>query len=182
MLARWAILDHDQELVSSDSDYLGSTVAFGMLTPLGHPDEAMANPYTLRLEYEHERHKAEPGEPECPKIEVHFVVEPAHFHVEAMECQDEDLESAKQQELSLKYKLTEDLVLETPVILPSTWLTEADDHHKESLFTISEGWGEHMATIAIDLTVERQGIFSALVGSHFSAMNAYISLKDRATN
>ena len=153
-----------------------------MITPLGHPDEAMEKPYTLLLEYEHEHHKHDSGEPECPKIEVHFVVNPAHFHVEALECSEDDLESAKQQELSLKYKLSEDLVLETPVILPSTWLTDAEAHHKESLFTFSEGWGDKMATIAIDLTVERQGIYSALVGSHFSAMNAYISLTDRSTN
>lgn len=52
----YSILDHNNEVISQDSDYKESSLNFGMITPLLNPHEAMANPYTLLLLYEHEHH------------------------------------------------------------------------------------------------------------------------------
>lgn len=92
MKVRWSIFDENHEEVASKKEFLGSTIGFGMLTPLGHPDEAMNKPYSLVLEYEHEQHNSDMGEPECPKIELHFIVEPAHFHTESLECSAYELD------------------------------------------------------------------------------------------
>lgn len=67
-------------------------LGFGMITPKGKPEEAKKKPYNLVLEYEHEQSHTEMGEPECPKIEVHFIVEPAKMHVESLEYSDYEIE------------------------------------------------------------------------------------------
>ena len=55
--AKYVILNHNQEVVKQQHDFLGSTVAFGMLTPVDRPEDALDLPYTLVIEYEHEHHK-----------------------------------------------------------------------------------------------------------------------------
>ena len=31
------------------------------------------------------------GMPDCPKIELHFIVEPSKIHTESLECTDDEL-------------------------------------------------------------------------------------------
>ena len=85
--ARWAILDEDLEVISHQVEYLETTTGFGMLTFSGLPSEAIEKPFTLLIEYEHDHQlRVDADVPPCPKIELHFVVEPAHFHTESIEC------------------------------------------------------------------------------------------------
>ena len=81
---RYSIMNSEHEVVASEAEYLDSTVGFGMLTPLDPHEGALDAPFTLLLEYEHEHGKRDLGAPECPKIELHFVMEPAHFHTESL--------------------------------------------------------------------------------------------------
>ena len=118
-------MNGDHEVVSSDDTYYGSATAFGTLTPLGHPDQALEKPWSLQLQYEHEHEKHAFTEPPCPKLEVHFVVEPARFHTESLECDATELDMAKSQEFERTYTFDrEDHVSEDTLILPSYWLTE----------------------------------------------------------
>ena len=94
-----------------------------MIIPQGDPAEAEDHPYTLLLEYEHEQSHDEMGEPECPKIEIHLVVEPAKLHTEALECSDEEIDLSKSQDFERTYNFNRDsYVKETSLVLPSSWI------------------------------------------------------------
>lgn len=127
MKAQWTIYDGDREIVSGHKDFLERSTGFGMLTPTGEPDKAMEHPYTLKIEYEHEQTHEEMGEPECPKIELHFVVEPAKMHTESLECTDYELEKADSQQFDKSYVFdSDDIVIEKSIIIPSTWVSDPD--------------------------------------------------------
>ena len=66
---------------------------------MGDPAKATEHPFTLVIEYEHEHHKSDPNGLTCPKVEVHFVVEPVNFHIDSIECSTEELDKAKEQDL-----------------------------------------------------------------------------------
>ena len=149
-----------------------------MLTPTGHPDHAYDEPYSLYIEYEHLHHNHVLEGPPCPKIELHFVVEPAHFHVDSIECTAEELEVAHTHELPEHIILGHDThVEEHTLVMPSTWIKE-EGQHPESLFTVSEEWDDLVATIDVDITVERGGIFSAIAATDFSNLFVYMTLYD----
>ena len=51
---------------------------------------------------------------------MHFVVEPAKLHTEALECSDYELELVDQQKFTKEYVLDrDDVLIEQKVILPS---------------------------------------------------------------
>ena len=120
----YAILDNERDVVVQDSELHESKVAFGMLTHTGHPDDALNEPFMLVIFYEHEHEKNELGIPECPKIEIHLVVEPAHFHVESLECSPYELDLASNHILKKEYTFNHDFVSENTVVLPSFFLKE----------------------------------------------------------
>ena len=121
------------------------------------------------------------GEPECPKIELHLIVEPAKMHTESLECTDDELEMSR--ELTLDKKLVfdkEDYMYEHNLVLPSSWVTNPDRFTKESIFDNVE---EHkLAKIEIDLEVKRPGILSLIAASDFSDTNVYINLVAKKKN
>ena len=67
-----------------------------MLIPVDRPEDALEKPFTLIVQYEHEHSKNDiGGSPDCPKVEIHLVVEPANFHQESIECTKDELDFAK---------------------------------------------------------------------------------------
>ena len=87
---KYQILDHNNELVTQNVEPEDRIVGFGVLTPLLNPKEALEHPYTLQLLYEHQHHKSDGTVPECPKVELHFVLEPAREHAQALQCDDSE--------------------------------------------------------------------------------------------
>jgi hypothetical protein len=130
---RAQIQDAHKQIVKDTDDYDYDHLVFGILHPRSSPSVAFDQPYTLILFFEHEHHKHDMSEPDCPKIEIHFTVEPVNFHVDSITCTDDELRHSKSEEFVRQYTLgRETQIVEHTLVIPSTWLKEGKSQHPES--------------------------------------------------
>lgn len=83
---KFTIYDSQREIVAKKTEFIENDVSFGSLVPSGRPQDAEHEPWTIHLEFEHEHQMNLLDEVECPMFEIHFIVEPVHFHVDTLEC------------------------------------------------------------------------------------------------
>jgi len=174
-MVRYSIMTHDHEIIFENQEFQVSHAGFGMITPSFRPNLALDKPFIIRLEYEHEHNKNDFSLIDCPKVEVHFTVEPANFHVDSLRCSLDDITDFENQEFFTHVTLDRDPHMsEHKLVLPSVWVEP--NNLKESFITFTPGMEETLAELKINLDVRTPGIFSAIVASHFSDVFGFISL------
>ena len=95
MKVRYAILDSENVVVSEGKTFESNSVDWGKIRPRYRIEEAYEKPYVLILYYEPEKGKKSPRDAEtfdCPKIEIHFVVERIMTHMNEILCDDFELD------------------------------------------------------------------------------------------
>ena len=131
------------------------------------------------MEYEHEHVKRDASGLDCPKIEVHFVVEPANFHVDSLTCSHDEIAKAKNQSLQRSFNFGRDQkqIFEQSLVMPSTWIKQKQ--HPDSFLRFQEQWQNKFAEITFDLELRSPGILSVIAASDFSDMFVYISIFEK---
>ena len=178
---RVQMIGHNHEIIADSQDFDYNHIMFAQVAPQGSPSDAIAYPFSLVLLFEHEHHKHDMSEPDCPKIEIHFTVEPVNFHVDSITCTDDELKHAKNQDFSRHYTFGRDSqIVEQKLVMPSTWLKEAAGRHPESFLTKGEhGENGKFALIEIELNLQSSGVFSTLVATDFSDLIVSIALFEK---
>ena len=82
-------------------------------------------------------------------------MEPANFHVDSIQCSQEEIDHISDQDYSHKLTLDRDpLIMEKKLVLPSQWIDHYQIHnHPESFISFAPGYEDSIAELKIELDI-----------------------------